>query len=343
MARPLSKGLKYFNLDVSFFQDRKVRRLQRKCGEAAPLVYLCLLCTIYEGGYYIKWDEDLLFDLADLLKIEEKYVQEVIDCCFDTELLSRELFEEHRILTSEAIQKRYQTICEQSKRLNRVSEFSLLVSPEETSREGVTETHSSEETSRGNGLKSDSSEFGTQSKVKKSKVKESKENYYYSFEEEKEEILSFCFFKNWAAPSKEYSKIIAYNNTGGRSWDSMTRTQKESALALWKQQPEQHPRFSAAFLEFWENIYTNLRSLNAPFEVRMDALSDSIAGTMHGNTLCLHCTDRLRLFIERHLDVFKPIIRAYQSRFGLTQLNYSITNHDNTDRKGLAQDPDAPA
>lgn len=325
MARPISKGLKYFNLEVNFFQDRKVRRLQRKCGESSPLVFIGILCIIYEEGYYIRWDEDLRFDLADLIKVDESYVDEVIEGCFNAGLLSREMYDEHQILTSEAIQKRYQTICEQSKRINRVKKFSLINTSEEiTPDEGVDDI-SPEETFPIKHEGDVYSEVQPQSKVKKSKVKESKENYsYYSLEEEKEEILSFCFFKNWAAPSKEYSKIIAYNNTGGRSWDSMTRTQKESALALWKQQPEQHPRFSAAFLEFWENIYTNLRSLNAPYEVRMDALSDGIAETIRGNTLFLHCTDRLRLFIERHLDVFKPIIRAYQSRFGLTQLNYTI-------------------
>ena len=346
MPRPLSKGLNYIPLDVSFFYDRKIRSLRRKYGESSPLVYIALLCTIYTSGYYVKWDEDLILDIAEDTGIDEDEVRNAIYGCLNLGLFCKELFDEHQILTSHGIQNQFQSICRQSKRKSGIREYSLLPSAE----------WSIPNTDHSNGVSSELTpskqrenpeffpESPSQSKVKKSKVKESKENYsYYSLEEEKEEILSFCFFKNWAAPSKEYSKIIAYNNTGGRSWDSMTRTQKESALALWKQQPEQRPRLSPQFLSFWENIYTNLRSLNAPYEVRMDALSDSIAETIRGNTLFLHCTDRLRLFIERHLDVFKPIIRAYQSRFGLTQLNYTIFNHDYPDGKGLAQDPDAPA
>ena len=335
MGRQIVKGLDYTYFTLDFFQDRKIRRMQRKYGPESPLVYLALLSVIYREGYYIPYDEDLALDIADYTRLDEEYVSKVIDGLLDVGLLSREMCDQHHILTSHGIQKNYKNVCEKSKRKSTIEEFSLI-SSEEMPISSEEKGDSSEEMPI-------NSEFGTQSKVKKSKVKKSKENYYSSIEEEKEEILSFCFFKNWAAPSKEYAKIVAYNNTGGRSWDSMTRTQKESALALWKQQPEHPPRFGQLFLSFWENIYTNLCSLNAPYDVRMDALSDSIAETIRGNTLFLHCTDRLRLFIERHLDVFKPIIRAYQSRFGLTQLNYTIFNHDYPDGKGLAQDPDAPA
>lgn len=345
MPRPLSKGLNYIPLDVSFFYDRKIRSLRRKYGESSPLVYIALLCTIYTSGYYVKWDEDLILDIAEDTGIDEDEVRNAIYGCLNLGLFCKELFDEHQILTSHGIQNQFQAICRQSKRKSGIREYSLLPSaewltPNTDHSNGV----SSELTPSYQGENSEKfRESPSQSKVKKSKVKKSKENYYSSIEEEKEEILSFCFFKNWAAPSKEYAKIVAYNNTGGRSWDSMTRQQKESALALWKQQPEHPPRFGQLFLSFWENIYTNLCSLNAPYDVRMDALSDDLDASQIGKTLMLHCSDRLRLFIERHLDVFKPIIRAYQSRFGLTQLNYSIINHDYPDGKGLAQDPDAPA
>lgn len=339
MPRPLSKGLDYIPLDVSFFYDRKIRSLRRKYGESSPLVYIALLCTIYTNGYYVKWDEDLILDISEDTGIGEDEVRNAIEGCLALGLFSQELYDRHQILTSHGIQNQFQSICKHSKRKAGVIEYSLLPSAGEPTPNTDTSNGVSSELTRSK--QEETPKMPTESKLK---VKKSKEKYsYYSLEEEKEEILSFCFFKNWAAPSKEFSKIIAYNNTGGRSWDSMTRTQKESALALWKQQPEQRPRLSPQFLSFWENIYTNLRSLNAPYEVRMDALSDSIAETIRGNILYLHCTDRLRLFIERHLDVFKPILRAYLSRFGLTQLNYTIFNHDYPDGKGLAQDPDAPA
>lgn len=336
MPRQTTRGLAYTFLDKDFFTDRKVKKLRRKCGDDSPYVFLALLCLIAPEGYYIKYDNDTVFDLTDMTGFEEDRIKEILSACGEVGLLDGYLMTVERVLTSHGIQKYYANTCANLKRKAKVEEYSLLDNP-------VGED-SSEETpniSPNLGIIRNNSEV-MHTKEKNRKEKNRKE-FYYSLEEEKEEIISYCFFKNWAAPSKEYAKIVAYNNTGGRSWDSMTRQQKESALALWKQQPEQRPRVSPQFLSFWENMYTNLRSLNAPYEVRMDALSDSISDTIRGNSLCLHCTDRLRLYIERHLDVFKPIIRAYQSRFGLTELNYSITNNDYPDGKGLAQDPDAPS
>lgn len=340
MPRTATKGLDYTFLDKNFFNDRKVKKLKRKCGDDSPYVFIALLCLIVQEGYYAKYDNDVVDDLADMTGFDEERIAMILDTCGEVGLLDGYLMEQEHVLTSHGIQKYYADTCSHLKRKAKVEEYSLLGELIEC----IPSEDSAIPSQISSFLPQNEEEMQTKEEKRKEKnIKKKKEEFYSSLEEEKEEILSFCFFKNWAAPSKEYSKIIAYNNTGGRSWDSMTRTQKESALALWKQQPEQRPRLSPQFLSFWENIYTNLRSLNAPYEVRMDALLDSIAETIRGNTLFLHCTDRLRLFIERHLDVFKPIIRAYQSRFGLTQLNYTIFNHDYPDGKGLAQDPDAPA
>lgn len=158
-----------------------------------------------------------------------------------------------------------------------------------------------------------------------------KEKYSYcSLEEEKEEILSFCFFQNWASPNEEVKKVIAYNNTGGRCWERMSRVEKESALTLWKQQPEQKPRFSEDFLSFWCDVYSRLRSLEAPYEIRMDALSDDIGWYEQAGCLVLKVSDRLREFIERNMDFFKPLIRGFQQRRRLRDdLHYSIIPPNN--------------
>lgn len=337
MGRQVVKGLQYTFFTLDFFQDRKIRRLQRRNGPEAPLVYLALLSVIYREGYYIRYDEDLALDLADMTRLEESYVSQVIEGCYEIGLLSRDMYEKYGILTSHGIQENYRKVCDKAKRKSSVDQYSLISAEEDKD--------CSEEKPIDSEEKPLKSEFGTQSKVKKIKEKKSKENYYSSFEEEQEEILSICFFKNWAAPSKEYNKIVAYNNTGGRSWDSMTRQQKESALALWKQQPEQPPRFRMGFLSFWEQVYAILRSLDAPYDVRMDALSDDISYSTKGGTLCIHCSDRLHLYIERSMNFFKPVIRNYQAAEGLSSnLNYIIIhNHDSLDGKGHSQDPGAPA
>ena len=252
MSRSINKGLDYTSLDVTFFQDRKIRRLQRKVDEYAPLVYIALLCTIFKEGYYIQWDDDVAMDLADASHLNEEYVSRVIDACLETELLSREMFEQHRILTSVGIQRQYKISCEKMKRKSTVDEYSLLI-PSENKPILPNNSEEISETSEDNGQ---TSEEMQQSKVKETKgkeIEESKDSFSSSSspssevapsedEKQEEQFLSNMFFRNWAAPNKEYQKFIAFNNTGGRCWAKMDTTQRMSALILWKQEPEQPKR-----------------------------------------------------------------------------------------------------
>ena len=77
MARPTKQGIEYFSLDVDFFSDIKVRRISKACGPASTSILICLLCNIYrDKGYYIEWDEDLPFVVADTIGTTEGAVEE---------------------------------------------------------------------------------------------------------------------------------------------------------------------------------------------------------------------------------------------------------------------------
>lgn len=333
MPRIADTGLEYIPLDTTIFQDRKIRRLQRKCDIQAALVYIELLCVIYKEGYYVKWDEDFAFDLADEIRLPEEYIKQVVDACIEVGLLSREMFDAHHILTSRGIQKQYQTVCERSKRKSRVQEYSLLISSEEMSPNDRSDGINSEEKPiLSEEMQSDlpaegiSSEEMQQSKVKESKVKESKENSFSSSsspspdveyvpseeEQEKQEFLSYMFFQDWAWPSKELEKFIAFNKVGGRHWDKMSHAERQAALLLWKQEPAHPPRLGADFIKLWREVDIGLRGLGAPFELRMDAVSDGVSWEKDGDVLMIYCSARLRLFIEHHLDHFKPAIQQFQ-------------------------------
>lgn len=157
MARPVKKGLDYFPMDISFFNDIKIRKLIKYQGGKSIAIYTYLLCNIYQYGYYIKWDKELPFVISEVTGYEEGYILEVIKCCIKIGLFSEELFNSHSILTSKGIQERYTLICISAKRKYNISEFNLINS-EET-------VINSEETNINSG-------FSTQSKVKESKVKE---------------------------------------------------------------------------------------------------------------------------------------------------------------------------
>lgn len=108
MARPQKTGLDYFPLDVGFYRDIKVRKLMRSNGGGKALVvYVVLLCNIYENGYYMVWDDDVPFMLSEILGFEEGTIHEVIKFCLSVGLLDKDMFTRHSILTSRSIQSRY--------------------------------------------------------------------------------------------------------------------------------------------------------------------------------------------------------------------------------------------
>ena len=159
MARNSKIGLSYFPLDTTFFQDIKIRKLIKYQGGKAISVYAYLLCNIYDAGYYIKWDDELPFMISEVTGYDEAYIHEAIKVCVNVGLFSKEMFEQG-IVTSKGIQERYMMIVQLSKRKAIVSEFNLISSEEiPISSEEITLN----------------SEFGTQRKVKESKVNKKEE------------------------------------------------------------------------------------------------------------------------------------------------------------------------
>ncbi|MDU5807041.1 MAG: DUF4373 domain-containing protein [Peptoniphilus harei] len=166
MARPLSRGIEYYPLDVDFMNDIKIRKIMKSCGPNSIAIIILLLGNIYgDEGYFMKWDEDVCFLVADAVGAKEVYVKEVLKKCLQVDLFSNELFKKYKIITSKGIQKRFFEITKRRKRDNLIDEY-LLVNVTETG-VNVTETIVTEAETGVIVSKS------TQSKVKESKVKKS--------------------------------------------------------------------------------------------------------------------------------------------------------------------------
>jgi hypothetical protein len=168
VARPMKQGLSYFPIDVDFLRDIKTRKIKRACGAQSVSVLIALLSSIYQNdGYYLKWDDDQVFLIAEDAEVKEGAVQEVVQCAIRVGFFDTAMYEKHRILTSPGIQKRYYGIVSVSKRkrihINRdfalISELMSLTMEETELIPEFTELIQ-EET--------------PQSKVKQSKVKQSK-------------------------------------------------------------------------------------------------------------------------------------------------------------------------
>ena len=116
MARPQKQGLEYFSFDVSFFSDIRIRKLIKYHGIQAVPVYEILLCRIYEGGYYIAWDDDLPFIISEVSDLQEDYINDVISYALSIGLFDQTVYDENKVLTSHGIQERFFDFCSVAKR-----------------------------------------------------------------------------------------------------------------------------------------------------------------------------------------------------------------------------------
>lgn len=123
-GRPSKQGIDYFPMDVGFFTDVKIRKISRACGPQSTSVLICLLCNIYKDeGYYILWDEDLPFVIADTVGVSEGAVKEVLQKAIQVGFFDTELYEKYKILTSSGIQKRFLLATYQRKETSIIPEY----------------------------------------------------------------------------------------------------------------------------------------------------------------------------------------------------------------------------
>lgn len=123
-GRPTKQGIDYFPMDVGFFSDVKIRKISRACGSQSTSILICLLCNIYKDeGYYILWDEDLPFVIADTVGVSEGAVKEVLIKALQVGFFDNMLYEKYKILTSSGIQKRFLLATYQRKETTIIPEY----------------------------------------------------------------------------------------------------------------------------------------------------------------------------------------------------------------------------
>ena len=124
MARPYKQGVDYYSLDVDFLKDIKYRKIRRSCGSQTCEILLCLLGYIYgDMGYFLRWDEDSAFLVADDVGAKEGLVEEVVSKAIQVGFFNREKYEKYQILTSNGIQKRYKLITRKRKEVSIKKEY----------------------------------------------------------------------------------------------------------------------------------------------------------------------------------------------------------------------------
>lgn len=181
MSRPAKTGLDYYPMDVGFLRDKKVRLLRAEFGASSVVFVLYVLSKVYEGdGYYLKWDKDECLIAADELRESPAYIGEVLQGCLSRSLFDERVFQMFGVLTSAGIQRRYLRGCEKRDVIEIFQEYWLLnVDNKNDVPVGIRNKVAFLDISGGKNLINSpgnpvNSPGNPQSKVKKSKVEESK-------------------------------------------------------------------------------------------------------------------------------------------------------------------------
>lgn len=193
MARPKKNGFDYFPNDVNFYNDIKIRKLLKAKGATALCVYHCLLCSIYQNGYYLEWDEDMPFIISELVGLDEDVVNESLEYCMKLGLFNSEQFSQYHVVTSASIQYRYMEIIKQAKRKNKIEKYNLI--EEEIQNKDEDKGVTSEETDNNSEETVVNSEETVDNSVFSTQRKEKEKEYIYSSNEEvyiQENKLSQC-------------------------------------------------------------------------------------------------------------------------------------------------------
>ena len=116
MANKARIGLEHFPLGTDFFDDKKVQRLVIYYGGNGIMVYTNILCYIYSRGYYAVIDNDLTSSIIRHTGLFEGDIMDLIGYMVREGFFDSGIYNEHSVLTSKDIQKRYLLALKMSRR-----------------------------------------------------------------------------------------------------------------------------------------------------------------------------------------------------------------------------------
>lgn len=204
MARPIKQGLDYYPLDVGFLQDVKIRRIMRACGIQSIPVLISLLANIYRNdGYFLRWSPDMSFLIADELGVSEGAVTATVDKAVQVDFFNANMYECYGVLTSEGIQSRFFEAASRRREVRYDARFLLI----------NVNVYKNLVNVDNNPVNVDDN---PQSKVKESKVKESKEEGEERTSAATDEIMGYYSSNIHPVSSLvERDKLIALVETHG--------------------------------------------------------------------------------------------------------------------------------
>ena len=132
MERRFKDGVDYWNIDVDFFENKKVRLILASFGAKGVFILIMILNEIYRTcGYYKKWDNDdcLLMSIKTGTDggCSPTLISEVVKESLKRSFFDKGVFERFGVLTSPEIQRRFLRIVGNSRDyIPMIKEYFLL-------------------------------------------------------------------------------------------------------------------------------------------------------------------------------------------------------------------------
>ena len=204
MARPEKQWLDYFSFDVFVDNDTKIQILEIETWLEWFAIFVKLLCHIYNNWYYCERDDrkQKLFARNKLMDIAK--LSKVIDVCLIEWIFNKEIYEKYKILTSKWIQKRLIAWIWRRKSYTFIEQYLLIT--KEYINENIWKVNVYIN-SINDDINSINDDISTQSKVKESKVKESKDNIITTKEQVKN-LLDEEYIQTYSKPLKAMMVMI---------------------------------------------------------------------------------------------------------------------------------------
>ena len=226
MARPQKEGLDYFPLDVDIDQDDKVQLIEAQFGVIGFGILIKLFMKIYKEGYFYEWTEKEQLLFSRRVNVDINQVNDVINECLKWGLFDQKLYKKYSILTSKGIQRRYMEAVGRRKQVQIIKEYFLL---DQSKYSNIIFVNINPINDDNNTISEDVNVSNNpQSKVKKSKVKESKGKNIF-IPPTLEEVRAYCQERNNGVdPQKWYDFYSAKGWMIGKNkmkdWKAAVRT-----------------------------------------------------------------------------------------------------------------------
>ncbi len=210
MARPTKQGIDYFPLDTEFDDDLQL--LIAETGAEGLGILITIWQAIYKGqGYYISYDKKFPLKIKQKCFSSVENIVNVVRNAIDVGIFDINMYENHRILTSRGLQKRYFAAARLKKQVEIIPKYMLI------NVSGV-----------GNGVNVVGNGVNVVGNATKVKVKV------------KEKVKVKVKEKNTTPPTPNpkipYQEIVSYlNKKTDKNFKSNTPTTKALIKARWKQ------------------------------------------------------------------------------------------------------------